>query len=651
MSERDERLRIPEELAVVRHSSDIEFARVSPSCAQRIGFTSTELSARPLIEWIHEDDQSGLESVLATGEGRVRARHACKNGEWIALEWRVRTNSSGQAALGMLAAGARISGKDVAPDSFVMGANISETLAQMALIVEAKNPGMMCSILLVDEAGERVAVGAGPSLPKEYNDAVEGLQIGPAVGSCGTAAFWNVPVIVEDIAADPLWRDLRGAADIAGVAACWSHPIATTTGEVLGAMALYDTEPSSPSKRQLDGLEIAAQMVGLAIERDRLEEQLRHRAKMEAIGVLAGGIAHDFNNMLAAILGNAEVALETLSATAEAVPMLNEIQTASVRASELCGQLLAYAGLGALNAETVDCNAMVMEIGGLLRAALAKKAELVYELSPNPSCVEGDRTQLRQVVMNLITNASEAIGNNEGTIRIGTEVRRMTRKDLDSANAGAGLQPGEYVHLWVSDSGCGISTEARTNLFDPFFTTKDSGRGLGLAAVHGIVLRHGGTITFDSHAHTGTSFSLFLPQSTKASVAPSPAATVTPEGRGATILVIDDEPAVRGVLGRMLRVGGYEVLSAEDGPEGIELFRREANSIDCVLLDLSMPKLDGDEVFLELQNIRSDVRVVLTSGFAEEQVMDRFPDSGLAGLVKKPADLQTLLDAIEKALE
>lgn len=640
-----------EGLAVVRHLNEVDFARVSPLCAQQIGFTSSELSDHPLLDWIHADDRVDFEAVLAVGEGCLQARHACKNGDWITLEWRVRTNDSGQSALGMLTADARSTGSDVVPNSFALGANLSETLAQMALIVEAKNPGMMCSILLVDEAGERVAVGAGPSLPQKYNDAVEGLKIGATVGSCGTAAFWNVPVIVEDIRKDPLWRDLRVAADIAGVAACWSQPVTATTGEVLGAMALYDTSPCSPTRRQLDGLEIAAQMVGMAIERDRLEEQLRQRAKMEALGVLAGGIAHDFNNMLVAILGNAEVALETLSSDAEAIPMLEEIQTASVRASELCGQMLAYAGRGAMNTEIVDCNAMVEELGSLLRVALAKKAELVYELSADPSCVEGDRTQLRQVVMNLITNASEAIGNHAGTIRIGTKVRRLTRKGLDAANLGAELEPGEYVHLWVSDTGSGISAKVRSKIFDPFFTTKDSGRGLGLAAVQGIALRHGGTILLDSESGAGTKFSLFLPRVISQSERSPAIASERPAGGGATVLVIDDEAAVREVLGKMLRLGGYEVLLAADGQEGIDVFRRESERVDCVLLDLSMPKLDGDEVFLELKKIRSDVRVVLSSGFAEEQVMERFRSSGLAGLVKKPADLKTLLGAIEKALE
>ena len=291
---------------------------------------------------------------------------------------------------------------------------MEQTLDAMARIVEARNPGMLCSILLVDDERKYITGGAGPSLPEEYNRAVEGLRIGPGVGSCGTAAFWNVPVVVEDIGKDPLWRDLRDAAALAGVSACWSHPITSTTGQVLGAMALYDPEPRRPEPSQMDGLAIAARMVGLAIERERLQDHLRRAAKMEAVGVLAGGIAHDFNNLLVTVMGNAELASTTLSEGAEARPMLEEIVTASVNASELCNQMLAYAGRGTHSMETIECNAQIRELGGLLQVALPKKVSLQYELCAEPLGLHADRSQLRQVIMNLITNAAEAMGNAGG---------------------------------------------------------------------------------------------------------------------------------------------------------------------------------------------------------------------------------------------
>ena len=641
---------VPGDLVVVRHSGSCEFTRVSPRYAERLGFTGEELSSEPALDWVHPEDQAAFRRVLDAGVGTVRARHRTKDSEWMQLELRVRTSASGLAVLGLACSEEavqvesrplRIGGAD---------GSLADILAMMARIVEAKNPGMMCSILLVDESGERVSVGAGPSFPDEYNAAVEGLQIGPTVGSCGTAAFWNIPVVVENIYEDPLWRDLREAAKIAGVSACWSHPITTTSGDVLGAMALYDRVPNAPDKHQMDGLEIAARMVGMAVERDRLEEQLRQGAKMEALGVLAGGIAHDFNNMLAAVLGNAELALQFLPADAPSKPMLTEIAVASVSAAELCSQMLAYAGRGAMAAQTIDCNPLIRELGALLQVALAKKAELRYELSTEAMFILADRSQLRQVIMNLITNASEAIGNNEGVIGIGTVARELTREDLNSLPSGRALEPGEYVELWVSDTGAGMAATTRVKMFDPFFTTKSTGRGLGLAAVQGIVRSHHGAINLDGGHGEGTRFSILLPRVAEPELVETAVAEERIGSGDANILVVDDEDAVRNIVSAILESAGYTVLLARDGQEALEIFRRKGNDIDCVLLDLSMPKLDGDEVFQELKKIRSDVRVILSSGFTEQQVLSRFQDAGLAGVLQKPTRMKDLLDKVAEAL-
>ncbi len=617
--------------------------------AERLGLTGDDLGERPLLEWIHPDDRDTLEKAVNDGAGCASARHRTKQGEWTSFDWQVRSHGSGAVALGMLhreSDGPMQPCDEVAPPRRT---TMSETLEAMARIAEAKNPGMWCSILLVDAEHERVTVGAGPSLPAEYNAAVEGLRIGPAVGSCGTATFWNVPVIVENIAEDPLWDDLRDAAAIAGVSACWSHPITTTKGVVLGAMELYDTEPRAPTQHQMDGLEIAARMVGLAVERDGLEEQLRQAAKMKALGVLAGGIAHDFNNMLTAVLGNAELAMRRLPDDAEASQMLLEIVTASVSATELCNQMLVYAGRGSLSTETLECNALVKELGGLLQVALSKKATLVNDLCATPLGVEADRSQLRQVVMNLITNASEAIGNNEGRIVIATSARTYTREELSRRHPNAMLEPGEYVVLQVSDTGDGMSFQTQTKIFDPFFTTKSTGRGLGLAAVQGIVRGHKGAIVLESTPGIGTTFSVLLPR-VPLPHEDAPQAPEVESGQGARILVVDDEPKVRKILGDILECAGYTVIRARDGQEAIDVFRREGDSIDCVLLDLSMPKLDGEEVFRELRLIRSDVRVLLTSGFTEKEFIDRLEGAGFAGFIQKPAKMHVLLGKIAETL-
>lgn len=536
------------------------------------------------------------------------------------------------------------------PDASVDGApdTLSETLDAMARVVERKNPGLICSILLVDSKRERITVGAGPSLPPACNSAVEGLQIGPAVGSCGTDAYWNIPVIVEDIASDPLWKDLQGAAALADVAACWSQPILSFNGQVLGAMALYDRNPGAPTRSQMDGLEIAARMVGLAVERSRLEEQLRHAAKMEALGVLARGIAHDFNDLLAAVLGNAELALISLAGDAPQRGHLQEIVADSGGATELCNQLLAYAGRGARTVEPLECNALAQELGGLLQVAVPKKASLEYELAQEPLVVVADRSQLRQVLMNLITNAAEAIGNHSGRIVLSTAAVRLRAGEV--IPGGPSLPPGEYVCIAVSDTGCGMDAETRARNFDPFFTTKAHGRGLGLAAVQGIVAGHKGGIALDSRVGHGTRFCLYLPRAHVTAPPRSQPVTFSGASSGRRLLVVDDEPRVLAVQSALLESEGYFVARAADGAEAIESFRAAAGDFDCVLLDLSMPKLDGEKVFKELRALRPDVKVVLSSGFTEQEILDRFRGCGLAGVLQKPARSEALLSKVAEAI-
>jgi len=627
--------------------------RASRTFSEQLGLTARELAARPLLEWIHRDDRSGLEERLQAGEGCVCARHRTKEGDWMPFDWRVRQGADGVVALGQLQQESDAYLIPRASRRFGPHATLAETLEAMVYIVEAKNPGKRCSILLVDDKHERVTVGAGPSLPTEYNAAVEGMRIGPSVGSCGTAAYWNIPVVVEDIARDPLWKDLRDVAAIAGVSACWSCPVTTLEGEVLGAMALYDTQPCAPTNCEMDGLEVAARMVGLAVERHRLEEQLRHAAKMEAIGVLAGGIAHDFNNLLSVVLGNAELAMEEVPEGADAKQRLQEIVAASMGATDFCNQMLAYAGRGTLSTERIECNALVREIGGLLHVALSKKATLVYELHDAPLGVLADRNQLRQVIMNLVTNASEALGDREGRIVISSALRSWRSDEPGSHRWNVSLEPGQYVEVTVRDTGAGMCSETQAKIFDPFFTTKQTGRGLGLAAVQGIVMGHGGAITVESELGVGTSFTVLLPRVSLSTEAPMSTSGARGLAATARVLVVDDEPKVREVLTDILEHAGYTVIGARDGQEAVDVFRAEHEAIDCVLLDLSMPKLDGEEVYREMVKIQSDVRVILSSGFAEQEIMDRFRDAGLeglAGIIQKPTQMRTLLARVAAAL-
>ena len=644
---------------IVRDAADGGFVWVNRLFTERLGWTAEDLVEKPLAHWVDEADRLSLKAALDAGHGKVRSRHLGQDRDPISLDWTIRTEEHGLVALGVLAGNdtsCAVKAETVLP----AGDSLGETLTALALIIEDQHPGRYCSILLLDEDRQRVSVGAGPSLPAEYNAAVEGLAIGPSVGSCGTAAYWGQRVLVENIQEEGLWRDLKQYAAMAGVAACWSHPIINSrTGEVLGALALYNSVPSAPSPRELSGLEMAAKMVALAIERGRAEQtlretedHLRQAAKMEAIGVLAGGVAHDFNNMLAVMQGNAELALDMLPEGTKVRPLLSEILAASEKSHELCNQMLAYAGRGSRSTHLLDINSLIRELGNLQKVTLSKKAYLEYDLSPEPMFVEADRAQMNQVVMNLITNAAEALGDGEGNIVVTTSAQTFDRQELDRHHGRVKLETGEYVRMEVSDTGCGMDLKTVERIYDPFFTTKFAGRGLGLAAVQGIVRGHKGAINVESEDGRGTIFAVLLPR-VRASAACSEVRQSKLIARGAMgkrILVVDDEPAVREVQARLLERAGYDVLSASDGQEAVEIFEREGDSIDCVLLDFSMPRLDGEETMHALRKLRGDVCVVLTSGFTEQEMLNRSSANGFNAIIHKPFARAALLKTIREVL-
>ncbi len=624
--------------------------RINRAFTDAYGLALEDLAAKPLIEWVHPDDRAALQHALNTGEGDVLARHATSDDGWQMLRWRVQTDEGRTVALAQPEDASEAAPK--APEtSNKPKTSLTETLETMVRVVESKVDGCRSSILLIESDGQHVAVGAGPSMPPEYNRAVQGLRIGPTVGSCGTAAFWSVPVIVENIYEDPLWKDLREAAKIAGVSACWSVPVTGSTGdEVLGAMALYRNEPAGPGPFDMELLEIAARMVGLAIEHDRMETQLREATKAEAVGVLAGGIAHDFNNLMSAVMGNAELAGISIPEDSPARLNLERIVSTSEAAAGLCKEMLAYAGRGSSEKDALDCNVLVRELGDLMKAALSKKVTMDFDIHSCPLGVFGDQSHLRQVFMNLMTNASDAIGSEDGRIVVGTEPVSIGAEQVEQIECYPPLKQEDYVHVWVSDTGQGMPPETKAKIFDPFFTTKNTGHGLGLSAVLGIVKSHKGSISVESEVGVGTRFSVWLPVT---SLDPEEGlvgaeCVIKPENK--RILVADDEKAVRLVLVAMLETAGYGVVEVEDGQAAVDAFRSDPNGFDLVLLDLNMPKLDGEEAFAQLQEIRSDVRVILNSGFTEEEMLEKFHGAGLAGVLHKPSPMKVLLEKVETAL-
>jgi two-component system cell cycle sensor histidine kinase/response regulator CckA len=387
-------------------------------------------------------------------------------------------------------------------------------------------------------------------------------------------------------------------------------------------------------------------------ERRRFEAQIQHAQKLESLGVLAGGIAHDFNNLLTGILGNASLALMDLTGESPVRYSVEQIEVAARRAAELTNQMLAYSGKGRFVIRHIDLSRLVAEMANLLHVAISRKAVLRYQLATHLPAIEADASQIRQVVMNLITNASDAIGEQSGVIRIVTEVVDADRAYLAGCYLDDNLPAGRYVCVEVSDTGCGMDEQTKAKIFDPFFTTKFTGRGLGLAAVLGIVRGHRGAIRVYTEPGRGTTFKVLLPCSEQAVAMPNANEKPVEAWRGSgTVLVVDDEASIRTVARAMLERVGFKVLTACNGAEGIEAFRQHAEEIVAVVLDLTMPDMEGEEAYRELRRIRADVRVILSSGYNEQEATNRFLGEGLAGFIQKPYQAATLYAKLREALE
>ncbi len=390
-------------------------------------------------------------------------------------------------------------------------------------------------------------------------------------------------------------------------------------------------------------------------ENERLEMQARiqHTQKLESLGVLAGGIAHDFNNILMAILGNADLALMSIPDTSPARVSVNNIINAATTAADLSSQMLAYSGKSDFEILPLDLNKVIVELTHLLEVSISKKAVLKFRLADKLPLIMADAAQIRQILMNLITNASEAVGKSSGVISLTTGAMYCDSAYLNTTEPTSDISEHMYVYVEVSDTGCGMDNSVMAQLFEPFFTTKSSGRGLGLSSVLGIIRSHNGTIKVYSEPGEGTTFKVLFPAyPTDGSENLNSSEGITKEiwtGEG-IILFADDEDTVLAVGRNMLEHLGFTVLSAEDGLQAVELFRKNAENIILVILDLTMPHLSGDEVYREIRRINNDVPVIVSSGFSRKDVMHRFAGKHLAGFIQKPYRIEELSTVLKDVL-
>ena len=382
-------------------------------------------------------------------------------------------------------------------------------------------------------------------------------------------------------------------------------------------------------------------------EHRKLEAQVQHAQRLESLGVLAGGIAHDFNNLLASIMGYASLAARDLAEGSRPRQSLEQVLTAARSAADLTQQMLAYSGRGTVVVDLLNVTQLIESVVRLIETTISKKATLQLSLARDLPPVQGDASQIRQVVMNLITNASESLGDSRGTVEVRTGVQWAEAGELEPLEPGQILPAGRYVSIEVADTGCGMDDETLAKIFDPFFTTKFTGRGLGLAAVLGIIRGHHGSIRVDSRVGAGTTFRVMFPAAEGTVTDTEQDLREQPSWRSdGLVLVVDDQPAIRDLARTVLEQAGLSVLTARDGYEAVTMFTEHARDIHAVLLDLSMPGMDGGEVFRHITQVVPDIRVVLCSGYNEQDVNTQFEHHKPAGFLRKPYHPAELVDRL-----
>ncbi len=643
-------------------------------------------------------------------------------------------------------------------------------------LFEELSSGSLSSILVLDPNANRLRHGAAPSLPINYTEAIDGLVIGPSVGSCGTAAYRAEPVIVSDIATDPLWADYRDLALAHGLRACWSSPILSSNGRVLGTFATYYREPRSPTPQERDVIEQITHLASIAVERkqsedalreqaalldltrdtifvrdvndvitfwnrgaeelygwtkeeaigrvshalmqtifptpleditaeliregrwegeiihtrrdgakvvvasrwslqrddqghlaatletnnditarkgveaekERLEGQLRQSQKMEAIGTFAGGIAHDFNNILGAILGHGELVQKDVAEGSVVRRHIDQVMHAGGRAKALVERILAFSRSGLGERVPVHVQSVVEETLDMLAASLPAVVCLEKALDAGNTAVVGDATQLHQVVMNLCTNAAHAMEHG-GILTVAVDRIEMPERRMLSHGT---LSPCPYIRLVVSDTGPGIPPTVLERMFDPFFTTKGvgEGTGLGLSLVHAIVADLGGAIDVASKVGEGTIFAIWLPVAGQTARPVAETARDLPRGNGEVVMIVDDERSLVMFAEETLADLGYEPTGFDSSVAALQAFSAEPHRFDLVLTDETMPDLSGTELAREIRRLRSDIPIILMSGYSGARLTERAHAAGVSDVLRKPLVSRDIAEPLSRAL-
>lgn len=385
-------------------------------------------------------------------------------------------------------------------------------------------------------------------------------------------------------------------------------------------------------------------------ERQRFEEQVQHTQKLESLGILAGGIAHDFNNLLLSIMGNTDLASEEVGKDSAAREYIDQIEAAARRASDLTRQMLAYSGRGKFLSTVLDANQLLIEMWDLLKVSISKRAQIDFELSENLPGIHGDPSQIQQIIMNLVINASDALGEDGGLLVIRSGVAKYEGRGFSESFLPVEKQTEDLVFLEVEDHGCGMSDATLKRLFEPFYTTKFIGRGLGMAAVLGILRGHHGAFEIVSCEGSGTRVRILLPCIDHPGESIKPDTSTTDSIQGAKVLVVDDEPQVLLLVSRILQANQIECELAESGEKGLEILAGHPGEFKVALIDMTMPGINGIETIHLMSQKDPNVRFILSSGFSEEEILGGPDQPHLNGYIQKPYRPRDLILCINKTL-
>lgn len=533
--------------------------------------------------------------------------------------------------------------------SELLKATVGETGDRFfSAMAEALAANLNARWALVGEfVGDRIQVLAGhgdgqPLDPFEYE-----VSGSPCEQVLAKEACTYTQGVAQSFPKDQLLTDM-------GVESYFGVGVYNSTGQAIGIINAMSDKPITESPEVVPLLRLFAMRVGAEIERRRFEQQLINAQKMESIGVLTSGIAHDFNNLLVGILGNIENALSATSADNEpAKQSLTEACAAANAASELVKQLLSYAGGGTVDRRPIDIGAHVAETVQMVSHLIGSETAIAANITDDLPNVLGDHTQLRQVIMNLITNASEALAGHTGKVTVLVEpIHDPTELTRCQYHADTFDPAASYIAIRVGDTGVGMSNDALRQIFDPFFSTKGPSRGLGLSAVLGILRSHDGAIAIESAEGEGSQFHVYLPTPTETAMteaasnnqpepAPNPA-TATQQ-----ILIVDDEEIVRNTLRRTLLRLGYTVIDVDNGDQALAAVQQNPKQFTCVIVDRMMPGVSGEQLIENIRTVAPELPIVLTTGFADDLAVG---DDAIHAVLSKPWTTDDVTHAIQKAL-